>query len=88
MRWFITLVGKLLRGVRELTVEQAEELAKYEDHLYLVKGDLSLDGLTKITPEVAEALAKHEGGLSLNSLTKITPEALKMLRANPEIRLP
>ena len=67
--------------IKTLTVEQAEALAKRA-------GKLSLDGLTTITPEVAEALAKHEGELFLFGLTTITPEVLKMLRANPEIRLP
>ena len=41
--------------IKTLTVGQAEVSAKHEGELYL-------DGLTTITPEVAEALGKHEGG--------------------------
>ena len=67
-------------GLTTITPEVAEALAKHE-------GYLSLDDLTTISPEVAEALAKHEGRLSLEGLTSLTPEALKILRANPDIRL-
>jgi hypothetical protein len=40
---------------------------------------LLLNGLTTITPEAAEALAKHEGRLSFWGLTTITPEVAKAL---------
>ena len=63
--------------IKALTVEQAEALAKLVGE-FLVDS-LSLDGLTTITPDVAEALAKHESYLSLYGLTTITPEVAEAL---------
>ena len=42
-------------------------------------------GLRTITPEVAEALAKHEGKLWLNGLTELTPAAAKALAESPRV---
>ncbi len=63
--------------IKTLTVEQAEALLS---RLELQRGfTLFLDGLTTITPEVAEALAKYKYGLFLNGLTTITPEVAEAL---------
>jgi hypothetical protein len=65
--------------IATLTVEQAEALLM--QHPYL----LSLNGLTSMTPEVAEVLAKHKGCWCLDGLTQITPEVAAILRSNDKI---
>ena len=68
----------------ELSVEQARQLVEKNEralHLWVTtlpldvatvfstyEGDLSLDFLTTISAEAAEALAKHKGSLSLRGL--------------------
>ena len=42
-------------------------------------GALRFDNLTALSPEVAEAFAKHKGVLSLNGLTTLSPEAAEEL---------
>ena len=64
------------RDIRILDVEEAETLAK---HL----GELSLPGLTTLSPEVATALAKHKGDLVLNGLTMLSPQAAEALANSP-----
>ena len=44
--------------------------------------------ISALSPEVAEALAKHEGDLFLEGLTEISPEAAATLRSNPKVILP
>ena len=51
----------------EISEEVALSLKSIKD-----EGYLSLDGLTTLTPNVANALARHKGRLSLNGLTEIT----------------
>jgi len=64
--------GKL-PAVRMLSVEAARALARR-------KGNLSLDGLTTISDEVAEALAEHRGGtLSLGGLKNLPDSAAEAL---------
>jgi len=59
--------------IQSLTIEQAHRLA-------LCYGDLSLDGLTTLSDEVAEALSHHTGGLlSLNGLTTVSAAAAAAL---------
>ena len=54
-------------------MEVARELARHE-------GDLSLDGLSTITPEVAHELANYDGEwLSLDGLTSISVEVAREL---------
>jgi hypothetical protein len=62
--------------------EVAEALARCEYNL-------CLDGVTTLTPEVAETLARHKGGvLSLRGLTTLSDKAAETLRANKDIVLP
>jgi len=53
-------------------VKAAKLLAKHD-------GDLILDGLSSISPSVAEALALHKGELHLNGLTSLSAEAARAL---------
>ena len=86
MRWMIIVACLACCGVgfadelsentneiKTLTVEQAEALPINDGDDYI-----SLNGLTEITPEVAEALATS-GYLSLNGLTGITAEVAEVL---------
>jgi hypothetical protein len=60
--------------LRKLSVEQARTLiATYGSD------PLSFDGLTTLSPEVAEALANHKGQLDLNGLTTLSPEVAEAL---------
>lgn len=53
-------------AIQTLTVEQAQHLASQD-------GDLSLNGLTAISDEVAEALSQHAGGwLRLDGLSSVS----------------
>lgn len=74
--------GELRLGLRELTPAIAAELAKnrgeeaYRSHSGGGRQDgaasiLRLDNLETLTPETAEALAKHEGVLVLNGLSTL-----------------
>ncbi len=68
----VPLVEKLGHRLQSKNlVEISEEVAL---SLESIKGEgyLSLDGLTTLTPNVANALARHKGRLSLNGLTEIT----------------
>ena len=70
--------------IKSLTAEQAAELVATH------KGDmLFFDGLTSIDKDVAQELAKLNGGyLSLDVLTPIYRDVLKILKSNPKIQLP
>jgi len=59
--------------IKTLTPKQARLLAARGDRF------LRVDGLTEITPEVAQALAQHKDWLELNGLTEITPEVARAL---------
>lgn len=59
--------------IKSLTAGQAERWAQWY-------GDLSLDGLTTLSDEAAEALSQHTGGqLSLNGLTMLSDAAAAAL---------
>jgi hypothetical protein len=62
-------------GIKSLTVDDANAILG----TLAGEGWLRLNGLTKITPEVAEALAKCEHWLGLAGLTTITPEEAEAL---------
>jgi hypothetical protein len=57
-----------LNGLADIDVEVAAALGEYRGHLIL-------DGLQVLTPQLAEAFARHEGGLSLNGVTHIDANA-------------
>jgi hypothetical protein len=69
---------ELLQSVTELSVEVAQVLSQYS------KGDLRLNRVRTITPEVARALAPQgKKGVTLwLGLTTITPEVAKALAAH------
>jgi hypothetical protein len=69
------------RKLESLTVEQAREVvAKKAPPLLDGLGSwLSLDGLTSLSPDVAEVLVEPAGALSLNGLTELSPEAAAVL---------
>jgi hypothetical protein len=62
-----------LRKLRRLSSAVAEILEEFNGHL------LSLDGLTEVTPEVAESLARGKASLSLDGLSEITPQVAELL---------
>lgn len=68
---------KNTNALKTLTVEQAKALVAEadEDLLYL-------NGLTELSPEVAEALAQHKGILYLNGLAAVSDEAAEALSQN------
>lgn len=75
----VTLVNDSIRfnGITELTSTQARALAQFT-------GIISLDGLTDISPEVAEALANHTtGNLQLNGVTALETRAGQALARHP-----
>ncbi len=57
-----------LHGLTDIDVEVAAALGEYRGHLIL-------DGLQVLTPQLAEAFARHEGGLSLNGITHLDANA-------------
>jgi len=59
-------------SVTELTVEQAIELARR-------KGDLELNHLQVLSPQVAELLARSNSVFELNGLTSLSPESAAAL---------
>ena len=59
-------------SVTELTVEQATEFASLD-------GDLELNHLSTLTPQVAELLARSNAAIELNGLTTLSPEAAAAL---------
>jgi hypothetical protein len=59
-------------SVTELTVEQATEFAKLD-------GDLELNHLRTLSPQVAELLARSNAAIMLNGLTTLSPEAAAAL---------
>ncbi len=59
--------------LQQLTVEQAQRLARDKS------GRLLLNGLKSLSPEAATELARHEGWLSLDGLTTISDEAAAAL---------
>jgi hypothetical protein len=64
-----------MRKITSLTVAQARRLATRNR-----SDDLWLTGLTSVTPEVAAALAKHQGSrLMLDGITSVTPEVAAAL---------
>ena len=67
-------VSLSLWGVKSITPEVAEELAKSQCGLTL--------GLNAITPEVASALASLSAPLDLNNLQTMTPKVAKLLASN------
>ncbi|QDU92270.1 DUF1588 domain-containing protein [Lignipirellula cremea] len=85
----------LLDGLKTLSPETAQELARHDGWLSLNglkeisdetaaaigphKGQLHLNGLAKISDDAAKSLAGHNGELSLNGLTSISDEAAKAL---------
>ena len=77
----ITPVKRLPNQRRELRLSKLTSLSVgVAEVLARPRADLFLDGLTAITSEEAEALAKHQGRvLSLNGLTTITPEVVDAL---------
>jgi hypothetical protein len=71
-----------VKKLTSLTLEQANEWAaiKQPPREFTIDGAWdTLDALTTLTPEVAEALVKHEGPLSLNGLTELSPEVAAAL---------
>ena len=64
-----------------LTVEQARELAskKPQTRAELDGNFWAFDGLTTLTPEVAQVLVKPAVNLSFNGLAYLTPETAKVL---------
>lgn len=71
-------------SLKTLTVEQAKVLAADNGTRGGLRGvalaiDLSLNGLTDLSAEVASELARHEGRLSLNGLTVLSDEAAEAL---------
>ena len=85
MRWAVAVVLLVMAVpafgqdntdiLKKLSVEQARTLVATDGR----GNPLSLKGLTTLTPEVAEALAKHKGRLSLNGLTTLSPEVAEAL---------
>lgn len=71
-RPYTTALKKLV-SLKTLRVEQAKALAFWSSS-YRARV-----GITTITPEVAKALAKHEGELWFDGLTTITPEVAEAL---------
>lgn len=66
--------GELRLGLRELTPAIAAELAKNRgEETTRIVSILRLDNIETLSPEVAEALAAHEGILVLNGLTTLQP---------------
>jgi hypothetical protein len=59
-------------SVTELTIEQATELAGRH-------GDLDLDHIRVLSPQVAELITRSSGTLELNGLTSLSPEAAAAL---------
>ena len=70
-----------LNALRELTLEAAHELG------IGYKGDLSLDGLEKISPETAGALASAPASLSLNGLRGLTPQLAQAFSGCANLKL-
>ncbi|WP_197442846.1 formylglycine-generating enzyme family protein [Lignipirellula cremea] len=66
------------RNLVEVDLEVARVLSQY-------KGELRLNGLTHLSPEVALALSDQPKGanLCLNGLTELSPEAAKALATRP-----
>lgn len=64
--------------IKALTVEQARELAARD-------GDLWLDGLTSLSPEIAAALSRHKKALGLNGLSTLSPEVAGALAGHEGI---
>lgn len=66
------------KSLSELDLGVARVLSQY-------KGELRLDGLTRISPEVALALSEQPKGanLCLNGLTELSPEAAGALATRP-----
>jgi hypothetical protein len=58
--------------IKTLTVARAEVLAERG-------GRLEINGVTKLSREVAEALSKHHGELCLNGLTTLSPDVAEAL---------
>jgi formylglycine-generating enzyme required for sulfatase activity len=68
--------------LKTLTAEQARALvSKTSSTRFGLRwsSDLSLNGLSELSPSVAEELAKHEGHLSLNGLVTITDATAEAL---------
>lgn len=61
-----------LHGLTDIDVEVATALGEYRGHLIL-------DGLQVLTPQLAEAFARHEGGLSLHGITHLEANAAEHL---------
>jgi hypothetical protein len=66
-------------SVTELTIKQATELAGRH-------GDLELDHLRVLSPQVADLLARSNGSIMLNGLTSLLPESAAAL-SQPDVFL-
>jgi len=88
--WFAMLIALFVfsvafaedtRSLTTLTVEQAREIAAGKPKLsYELYGTfVSFDGLTTLTPEVAEVLITIKQPLSFNGLTDLSPETAAAL---------
>lgn len=60
------------QALESISVEAAEELAKYPGELYL-------SSIRTLTSELAEALSRHTGVLVLNRVENLTPEVARIL---------
>ena len=83
LSWCFCLTRNIIKNINEikfLTAEQAAELVATH------KGDmLFFDGLTSIDKDVAQELAKLNGGyLSLDVLTSMNRDVLKILKSNQQ----
>jgi hypothetical protein len=84
-----------LGGLRELPPDVTQAFAEHRGTLTFCKshydprvGVSSYTGITRVSDETADSLARHVGYRNLDALSELSAKALTALRGNEKVRLP